>query len=159
MLFTGEYEHSIDAKQRVAIPAEIRSALEEEGQGSRFYLVPGERSLSVWPASTFQRMAAALETSLLPAEEMLAFEQLMFSQAARVEMDKTGRIRVPERMLAEAQLGPSVTILGVKDHLELHDPDRWKSQRRQKLASQSEIFLGARRALEERERRMDRHGP
>ena len=123
MLFTGEYEHTIDAKHRMAIPADFRSLMQPDSLGSAFYLSPG-----LWPERTFERLAGAMSSSFLQNEELMEFEQLLYSQSRRLELDKTGRVRLPERMLAEAQLGQQVVILGVKDHLELRDPEQWKSQ-------------------------------
>ena len=73
---------------------------------------------------------------------------MLYSQASRVEMDKAGRIRVPERLLKQALLGSSVVLLGVKDHLELRDPERWARQRDDKLAKQAELMMRARRAMQ-----------
>jgi MraZ protein len=124
LLFTGEYEHTIDAKSRLAIPAEIRAGLEADQHGTAFYVAPGKSdTLWLWP-------------------------ERLFSQASRVEMDRSGRIRIPERLLTQACLGSSVMLLGVKDHLELRDPERWARQRDEKLAKQSEIMMRARRALQ-----------
>jgi MraZ protein len=147
VLFTGEYEHTIDAKSRLAIPAEIRSGLEKHG--TAFYVAPGTTdTLWLWPERLFEQMASATEASLLPDEDLLEFEELLYSQASRVEMDKAGRIRVPERLLKQALLGSSVVLLGVKDHLELRDPERWARQRDDKLAKQAELMMRARRALQ-----------
>jgi MraZ protein len=148
VLFTGEYVHQIDAKQRLAIPADIRARMSAELHGEAMYLVPGANgSLWLWPELTFERMASAIEQSLLPGEEMMEFEELLFSQSRRLEIDKAGRVRIPEQMLAEYSLGETVIILGVRDHLELRDPAQWKSQREQKLAKQADIMLRARQAL------------
>jgi MraZ protein len=148
VLFTGEYEHTIDAKQRMAIPAEFRSRMDPEVLGSAFYLSPGPNGvLWLWPEKTFEQLAASKEPSLLPSEEEMEFEQWLFSQSRRLELDKTGRVRLPEHVIAEAGLGQQVVVLGVKDHLELHDPQQWKAQRKQKFAKQSEIMLRARRAI------------
>ena len=149
MLFTGEYEHTIDAKSRLAIPAEIRAGLEADQHGTALYVAPGSSdTLWLWPERLFEQMALASEASLLPDEDLLEFEELLYSQASRVEMDKSGRIRVPERLLTQASLGSSVMLLGVKDHLELRDPERWARQRDEKLAKQAEIMMRARRALQ-----------
>lgn len=153
MIFTGEYEHTIDTKQRIAVPSVIRSRLEEAGHTNALYLVPGANgALWLWPEKTFEQMANAMQQSLLPTEEMMEFEELLFSQAARLEIDKAGRIRLPERMLSEAKLGQTIVILGVRDHLELRDPEAWKQRREHKLATQAEIMIKARRALEEQQR-------
>lgn len=150
MLFTGEYEHTIDAKHRLAIPAEFRSGMNPEQLGSAFYISPGPNgALWLWPERTFENLAGAMSSSLLPAEELMEFEELLYSQSRRLDLDKAGRVRLPERMLEEAGLGSQVVILGVKDHLELRDPEQWNMRRQQKLAKQSEIMLRARRAMQQ----------
>ncbi len=153
MLFTGEYEHNIDAKQRLAIPSDLRGRLDPHVHGDAFYIAPGQAgALWLWPERTFEAMALATEQSLVPDEEMLEYEQLLYSQAARVELDKAGRVRIPERMIRIADLGSKVVVLGVKDHLEVRDPDRWEQLREEKLAQQAEIMLRARRALQKQRR-------
>ena len=148
MIFTNEYEHTIDDKQRLAIPAEIRSRLNPEQHTNAWYLVLGANgTLWLWPERTFEAMAGALEQTLLPGEERMEYEELLFSQATRMEMDKAGRIRLPESKLVGAGLRQTVVILGVRDHLELRDPVVWKQQLQQKLAMQAEIMLRARNAL------------
>lgn len=151
MLFTGEYEHTVDAKGRLAIPSEIRNRLDPAVHGRGLYLAPGPSdALWLWPAKTFERMAAASEASLLPDEDLLEFEELLYSQSTHVELDSAGRIRIPERLLNMAQLGSSVVLLGVKDHLELRDPQRWASQRDTRLAQQADIMVRARQAMRRR---------
>ena len=153
MIFTGEYEHTLDAKQRIAVPAVIRSRLEDAKHTNALYLATGANgALWLWPEKTFEQMASAMQQSLLPTEDMMEYEELLFSQASRLEMDKAGRVRLPERMLTEAKLGQTIVILGVRDHLELRDPEIWKQRRKHKLASQAEIMIKARRALEEQQR-------
>lgn len=149
MLFTGEYEHTIDAKQRLAIPSDLRGRLDPDIHGSAFYLAPGQQgSLWIWPERTFEQMAAATEQSLVPNEDLLEYEQLLYSQAARVDLDKTGRVRIPDRMLRMAGLQSTVVVLGVKDHLEVHDPDAWAKLREARFAAQAEIMLRARQAIQ-----------
>ena len=153
MLFTGEYEHTVDDKQRLAIPSEIRSRLDPAKHGAGFYAVPGPNgALWMWPEKTFEQMAQAMDQSLLPAEELMEFEELLFSQSQWVELDKTGRIRLPERLMQRFGLTNSVTILGLKDHLELRDTKQWQRIREQKLQKQAEIMLRARQALEQHRR-------
>lgn len=150
MLFTGEYEHTVDDKQRLAIPSEIRSRLDPERHGNGFYAVPGPNgALWMWPEKTFEQMAQAMDQSLLPAEELMEFEELLFSQAARSPVDKSGRVRLPERLLALAGIEGEAVVLGVKDHLELRSPADWQARRQEKLDKQGEIMLRARRALTE----------
>lgn len=153
MLFTGEYEHNIDAKQRLAIPAEWRAQLDPEAHGRAFFAAPGANgSLWLWPERTFERMASAMEESLLPGEEAMAFQELLFPRSRRLEIDKAGRVHIPEAILQEYGLGPSVVLIGVKDHLELRDPAKWQAQRLESLGRHAEIMLRARAALDRHQR-------
>jgi MraZ protein len=148
VLFTGEYEHTIDAKQRLAIPAEIRDQLDPEQHGEAMYLAPGGNGhLWLWPERTFERMTGAMEASLLQDEQIMEFEEFIFPQSRRLDIDKAGRIRIPEQMLTEFGLSQTVVILGMKDHLELRDPAQWREQRQQSLSRRSEILRRAREAL------------
>ena len=153
MLFTGEYEYTIDAKQRLAIPAEIRSRLNPDRDGLAFYVTAGPNdALWLWPERTFERMAGAIEASLLPAEEMMEFDEITFPTARRLELDKTGRVRLPKPMLEAAGIQSKVVILGVRDHLELRDPGQWEQRRLEKQADRTTIFHRARQALIEQPR-------
>lgn len=153
VLFLGEYEHSLDPKQRLAIPAEIRDVMKPELHGEAFIAAPGANgSLWLWPEKTFHELSAALGGSLLGDEDMQQFERLMFSQAARLPLDAAGRVRVPDRLLQGFGLSGSVMILGVRDHLELCDPAAWKAEQQQFQPAQADIWRRARKALADRKR-------
>lgn len=156
MPFTGQHEHTIDAKHRLAIPAEIRSLLNPKTHGEAFFLVlGGNRHLWLWPEKTFNKMTSAYESSLLGEEELMEFEETLYSDATHLPIDSAGRIRMPEWILAEHGLGQTVMILGIKDHLELRDPAEWKASRAEKLARWPEIMKKARQALKDQMRRSD----
>jgi MraZ protein len=150
VLFTGEYEHTIDAKLRLAIPAEIRAQLQRDagkGEVSAVYAAPGiNGGIWLWPERTFMEMANGIERSLLPAEELLEFDEITFPASRRLEIDGNGRIRLPERMLHQAALRSAVVILGMRDHLELRDPEHWNRLQEARHAKRREIVLRARQA-------------
>ncbi len=148
MLFTGEYEHAIDSKQRLAIPAEIRSALNPDRDGTALYLAPGANGhLWLWPEKTFEKIVGAMEQSLLPAEDLMEFDEFTFPQARRLEIDNAGRVRLPEQSLKDAGIAGAVVILGMRDHLELREPQAWTAQREAMRIKSREIFLRARQAM------------
>ncbi len=153
MLFLGEYEHSLDPKQRLAIPAEIRDVLNPDRHGEALIAAPGANgALWLWPEKTFQELSTALGTSLLGDEDMQQFERLIYSQAARLLIDSAGRIRIPDRLLQAFGLSGSVMILGVRDHLEVCDPQAWRAEQQRLQPSQAEIWKRARQALADRRR-------
>lgn len=147
MLLTGTYEHTIDAKNRLAMPAEVRETLEREGQSKVFYIVPLEGVLALFPESVFRQRAEDLERSPLPPEQVLAYERVFFSAARRVEIDGQHRLRIPETVLADVEIGRDVVLLGVRDHLQIKDRQRWYDERRKTLSDQPELLMNPRRLL------------
>ncbi|HRX84395.1 MAG TPA: hypothetical protein P5572_05185 [Phycisphaerae bacterium] len=124
MVFTDAYERTIDAKNRIQIPAEFRKVMDPEVHGEAFYLCPGERhnTLSLYPERTFHARAQSLRTDEMQGDEYLEFEQLYYSLASRLETDKQGRVVLPERQLGLVDLGKEITLAGVSNRI-----DVWKT--------------------------------
>ncbi len=140
MLFTGKSELSIDAKQRLAIPAKIRTLLKQARVGEALYIIPGANgALWLWPERTFEDVAGRDEPTLTPAAEQMDFDELTFPEADRLELDSAGRIRLPQELVEEAGLGARVVLLGMRHHLEIWDPQRWATRRGAKAPKRSEI--------------------
>ena len=142
MLFTGETERSIDDKSRLSLPAEMR-----EGFSSGIvYASPGPND-TIWlsPEHIFEKKANSLEQSLLPDEDAMEFEQILFSQSRRIEIDKAGRIRLPDTLLSLAGIGHQAFVLGVGDHLEVLNHESWNAKRAENLAKLRDIMKRARR--------------
>lgn len=148
MLFLGEYEHTLDQKQRLAIPSELREVMDPKVHGEVFIAAPGSNgTLWLWPERTFAQLSQALGGSLVGDPLMQDFERSVFSQAARVPLDNAGRVRIPERLLQRFSLGGSIMILGVRDHLELIDPASWQREQARLQPATDDIWRRARQAL------------
>jgi MraZ protein len=153
LVFTGTYEHTIDSKNRLAIPAEVRAQIQREagtGEGETVYLYVtlGEgRTLALYTERGFEQRARELDSSELDAEQLLAYERLLFSTSQRVELDKQGRVRLPEPLLKRTQLGGEVVLLGVKDHLEVRDRGSWLAYLDQMLSEGAAALMNPRRAM------------
>jgi len=141
VLFTGEFEHTVDTKGRLAIPSEIRSRMKKAEDGEAFYLTIGSnRALRLYPEKGFERLAAMIEEGLVTDEAVQEFDQLLFPLSRRLELDSAGRIRLPDRMMERAALGKEVVLIGVRDHLEIRDLKQWNAELDERLAKQEEIF-------------------
>ncbi len=146
MLFVGTFEHAIDAKHRLAIPAEIRERLDPERDGRGFYASIAEGpTLCLYTQRSFEKRAEQLDASPLPADQVLEYEQVFYSLARPVDLDKQGRIRLPDSLLKMAGLGRDVVLIGVKDHLEIHDREQWTNHMTQTLAQRPELLMNPRR--------------
>jgi MraZ protein len=119
-MFLGEHEHSLDAKQRLAIPSEFRDAWRTERHGESLIAAPGQNGwLWLWPERKFEEHADRIESGLVTQEEVVRQNRDLFSRAAKVPFDSAGRIRIPDRLLKDFGLSGQVVILGVRDHMEL----------------------------------------
>lgn len=151
MVFTGTYEHSIDTKNRLAVPSDIRALLGGSSNNTKsifLYVTLGEgQALCLYTEEGFEQRANELDHSSLDPDQLLAYERMMFSLSRRVEIDKQGRVRLPENLLAMAKLGSDVVLIGVKDHLEIRDRQSWQSHVQQMLEVQPQILMNPRRAM------------
>jgi MraZ protein len=148
LLFTGTYEHAIDAKLRLAVPSEIRDRLDPRADGSAFYLTIGEGpTLCLYTERGFEKRAEELDNSELPPEAVLEYERLFFPLAQRVEMDKQGRIRLPEQLLKIVDPGREVVLTGMKDHLEIHNRQTWTEQTQHLLETRPDLLRNPRRVM------------
>lgn len=153
MVFTGTYEHTIDAKNRLAIPAEIRQQLRRASNAAKddpiyLYVTAGEgESLCLYTEKEFERRAEQLDQSDRNPDEILAYETLFYSISRRVELDKNGRVRLPENMLAFATISNEVVLLGVKDHLQIRNRKTWQDYLDQALANDGRLLVNPRRVL------------
>ncbi len=128
-IFTDAYERTIDEKNRIQIPAPHRNILDADRQGAALYVVPGERSntLSLYPEEYFEQKVGSVRTDEIPGADALDFEQMFFSLASRVEMDRQGRLVLPERQLAMTGLGKEVYVTGVHYRLDVWNKADYES--------------------------------
>jgi len=87
---------------------------------------PGQNgALWLWPEKTFDKLAGDLGTSLREEAPMADFQRRLFSQSAVLTIDGSGRIRIPERMLAKYGLSGEIVVIGAGQHMELFSTHGW----------------------------------
>ena len=155
MVFTGTYEHAIDSKQRVAIPAgfrrQIARSLPDDEPICLYVTLGEEQCLCLYTEAGFEQRARELDESDMGADELLEYERILFSQSALVELDKQGRVRLPEHLLRRTELGSEVVMIGVKDHIEIRDRQAWQEHVDQLLSQRPAILMNPRRAMRRQE--------
>ena len=122
-MLVGEYEHSIDDKNRLTLPAKFRQALAggvvvTRGMDGCLYVYAREN----WDELVDRRLA---ELDPLSREGRL-MQRFFFSGAQEAEPDKQGRIMIPATLSERAGLGRDVVVAGVYDHLEIWDRAQWR---------------------------------
>jgi MraZ protein len=126
VLFVGNSEHSIDAKQRLAVPAKFRSGWDTQKDGTAWYCIPWPTGhLRLYTEGQFKEMAEAEQSTLTPAEEEAGLDTTLYGLAERLEMDSTGRITIPKTHMEMTGIGGEVVVVGARARLEIHDKPRW----------------------------------
>ncbi|MGE3315741.1 MAG: division/cell wall cluster transcriptional repressor MraZ [Planctomycetaceae bacterium] len=133
MTLTGTYSRNLDNKYRIAIPKQLRRQFSSE-ELVGLYVAPGtEQSLAVYSPAAFQRLAERLENRS-NRSEVRDYLRFFYAQAEHVEFDAQGRIRIPERLVAHAQLRHDVVLLGVQNHAEIWDQEIWNHYLTQRMS-------------------------
>jgi len=122
--FTGQFERTIDEKKRIQLPAQLRSAIDEERDGCLLYVTLGEHAgtLSIFTEKGFETVAARTETEFQPGPDALRFELQFFGLTSSVEMDKQGRFVLPDHLFKKARLGTDVVLVGQGTRIDVWDP-------------------------------------
>ncbi|MBN1853705.1 MAG: division/cell wall cluster transcriptional repressor MraZ [Pirellulales bacterium] len=127
MLLTGTFERTLDDKLRFALPKSLREALGEFAVHP-VYLAPGtDGSLALYPEESFARLAEKLADASPTAMDVQAYRRLFYSRAARAELDRQGRIRLPQDLAELANLEKEIVLLGVQDHIEVWNQGLWRT--------------------------------
>jgi MraZ protein len=124
-MLLGEYDHTIDEKNRLTLPAKFR-----ESFTSGVVLTRGiDPCLSVYPRDEWERRVALRVGDLEGlSRDDRRLQRFFFASAAEGELDKQGRMMVPAALMKHAGLGRDVTVAGVYDHLEVWDREAWRAE-------------------------------
>jgi MraZ protein len=127
LAFRGHYDHSLDAKNRLSIPAKFRTAF---SSGVVLAKDP-EPCLAVWTPDTHEAIIARALGGLNPmGSEYRKVSRFYQGNSFEVELDASGRVTLPPPLLAHARIEKEVVVVGVGDHLELWSRERWTDQQR-----------------------------
>ncbi len=133
-MFLGEYEHTIDAKGRMAVPAKFRTQMDRgavisKGMGTCLSVYTMER----WEQKSDELVAGK------SSDELRDFERRIYPSASEVELDAQGRIVIPAKLRTYANLEADVTVAGVRDHFEIWDRTAWQTYQERLDAEGSRI--------------------
>ena len=119
---TGEYQHSLDSKGRLFIPAKLRDEL-----GEVFYITLSmDRCLCAYSSENWQLFSE--KVNAMPYVKQRKMRPL-FAHAARCELDSQGRALIPQNLRDYAGLSKAVTVVGCNNHAELWDSAVWNEVR------------------------------
>jgi len=147
-LFAGEYSSTIDDKNRIIVPADLRRAAGSEGEAG-YYVTRGfEQCIVIQTAARFEQQSRELANERgrhTAAGRML--ERAIFSRARFAQCDKQGRLRIPPPLTEKLGIGRSVVIAGINDRIEVWDADEWAKAielAEQQMPDRAEEYYGGR---------------
>ncbi|MBO8126024.1 MAG: division/cell wall cluster transcriptional repressor MraZ [Firmicutes bacterium] len=122
-MFMGEYNHTVDAKGRMIMPAKFR-----DGLGEKFVVTRGlDRCLFVYPQDEWQKLEEKIKTLPMTKRDVRAFVRTLFSGATECEVDKQGRINLPKNLLEYAGIDKDAVVIGVSTRVEIWSKAEWES--------------------------------
>ena len=120
-MFIGEYQNSIDAKGRVIIPSKFREEL-----GFRFILTKGlDSCLFIYSMEEWKKFEDKLKDLPVASKEARAFVRYFFSSAVECEIDKQGRLTIPQHLREHANIDKELVTIGVMSRVEIWSRQEW----------------------------------
>lgn len=120
-MFIGEYRYNADAKGRISVPAKFRDEL-----GESFFVTKGlDQSLFVFPQTEWDKFQEKLQSLPLTNPRARAFSRIFYSGAAEIEMDKQGRMLIPQNLREFAGLEKELLVIGVGSRVEIWSEEAW----------------------------------
>jgi MraZ protein len=122
-MFIGEYAHTLDQKGRIAIPAKFRSELKKGCVVTRGL----DNCLFVYPVNEWELLAGKLASLPVSQSNTRAFSRLMLAGAMDVQLDKQGRIIIPDYLRNFASLTKKIVLAGLYNRLEIWNEEAWNT--------------------------------
>ncbi len=120
-MFVGQFEHSLDDKGRIVLPAPFRQYLAEQG-----FLTQYDQCLGLWTPEGFKEVADRLTERVRNGEASQLALRAFSANAHQVRTDSQGRIGIPERLRSFAGLERDAVVIGALDRIEIWDAHRWE---------------------------------
>ncbi|MFV0558467.1 MAG: division/cell wall cluster transcriptional repressor MraZ [Enterococcus sp.] len=120
-MFMGEFQHTIDAKGRLIVPSKLREKL-----GEKFIVTRGlDGCLFGYPLAEWEKLEVKLNEMPLAKKDARTFVRFFYSAATECELDKQGRINLPNTLRTHAGLVKNCVITGVANRIEIWDEAKW----------------------------------
>ncbi len=120
-MFLGEYNHSLDAKGRITIPAKFRYEL-----GERFVATKGlDNCIFIYPLHEWHEIEGKLNKLPVTRADVRSFVRFFFAGAAELETDKQGRTVIPINLREYAEIEKDIVVIGVGSRIEVWSTSKW----------------------------------
>lgn len=134
-MFMGEYQHNLDTKGRIIVPAKFR-----DGLGESFVITRGlDHCLFAYPLEEWKQLEEKLKKLPLTKKAARSFTRFLLSGASECEIDKQGRINIPQSLRTYAKLTKECIVIGVSNRVEIWDKATWDEYMNESEESFAEI--------------------
>ena len=124
-MFLGQFRHNLDDKGRLTIPARFRDLLVAEGA----YVMQGfDQNLMVLTLPFFETISHKVRQMNMTDPSARLLRRMIFSTAGQVDVDRAGRILIPQFLRQYAGLDGDAVLVGMGDYFEIWTPELWSSQ-------------------------------
>lgn len=128
-MFIGEYQHSLDPKNRINIPSKFREEL-----GPTFVMCKGlDGCLYAYTMDEWKRLEEKLKGLPLTNKDARAFVRFIFSGAAEIDIDKQGRALIPQNLIEYAGINKDIVSIGVATRIEIWSREKWAAYNEQNI--------------------------
>ena len=120
-MFLGEFRHAVDEKGRLAVPARFRAQLDGGCVVARWL----DTCLAIFPMPAWEELATKVGSLPMTDPNARLLQRQLFAGAFETELDRQGRVLVPQNLRTFAGLEAEALVLGSRDHAEIWAPRRW----------------------------------
>jgi transcriptional regulator MraZ len=130
-MFRGCFEHTVDSKGRVSVPSKFRDIIADRYDGSLVLAMDYDKCITVYPLEEWERLEEKIKTLSMMKQEVKDFRRFLLSSATECELDKQGRILIPQTHREHAGIAKSVMLVGIIDKIEIWDAKAWAARHTQ----------------------------
>ena len=121
-MFFGSFAHTLDEKGRLMIPRKMREEL-----GFKVYIMKGfDGALSLYNEDRYQKLVNDAEKLSFNQHKVRDYLRLQFASTYEMDVDKLGRVQIPTALLAKYGISREVIVLGIGDHIEVWDANKYR---------------------------------
>ena len=121
-MFFGTYSHSLDAKNRLVIPRKMRDQF-----GEKLFIMKGfDGALSIYQEAAFDALVKEFNELPFNKKGSRDYLRIQLASVSELEFDRLGRVVIPASLLSQYGIGKEVLIIGVGDHIELWDENKYR---------------------------------
>jgi MraZ protein len=130
-MFRGKFEHNVDSKGRVSVPAKFRDIIADRYGGKLVLAMDYDKCLTVYPLEEWEKLEEKIKTLSMMKQEAKDFRRFLLSSATECELDKQGRVLIPSAHREHAGISKNVTLVGIIDKIEIWDVKTWEARNTQ----------------------------